>query len=155
MSSDKLCPHISVGCVLSKPLLSKLIFLPCLSFRVSFLPLPPFPPCFVINFCPCPCPRFWYFCPLFSGAVFALAPISSMLCHQCLPLPLPSQLPFRVMARARARANIGGKTWGKWGQGQKRGQNHKLLECPHLLASDGADVPLSCMGENIVYFQFL
>ena len=71
-------------------------FCPILASVVSFLPLPPFPPCFIINFCPCP--RDWYFCPIFSGVVFALAPISSMFCHQCLPLPLPSQLPFCVMA---------------------------------------------------------
>ena len=52
--------------------------------------------------------------------VFALAPISPMFCHQCLPLPLP--LPWHEMAteRARARANIDGKAWRKWGQGQKR-----------------------------------
>merc|ERR1712016_214447 len=42
-------------------------------------------------------------------------------------LALALSVAIRVMARARA--NIGGKTWGKWGQGQKRGQNHKLLEC--------------------------
>ena len=132
MSWAGLCPHIGVSCVLPikiLPLPSKLIFLPYLSFSGVVFALDPISSCFDINFCPCPCPRDWYFCPIFSGVVFVFAPISSMFCHQCLPLPLPSQLPFRVMARARARANIGGKTWGKWGQGQKRGQNHKLLEC--------------------------
>ena len=124
--------------ILPLPLPSKLIFLPyhvlssifalALALGTDIFALS----CFVINFCPCPCPSDWYFCPIFSGVVFALAHISSMFSSQCLPLPLPSQLPFRVMAitTARARANISGKTWGKWGQGQKRRQNHKLLECP-------------------------
>ena len=55
----------------------------------------------------------------------------SVIWKKCLPLsqnsfppclPLPSILLWHEMAteRARARTNIDGKTWRKWGQGQKR-----------------------------------
>ena len=77
-----------------------------------FLPLPPFPPCYVTF----------------------------------LPLPLPSISPMKERNRGQGQGQKNGKTGGKWGQGQKRGQNHKLLECRSDLSNfnNNAKMPKTC-----------
>ena len=98
-------------------------FCSILASVVTFLPLPPFPPWFVINFgpCSCPCSRDWYFCPIFSGVVFALAPISSMFCHQFLPLPLPSQLSWQYRGQGQGQTLVA-KHGGNGGKGKNEGK---------------------------------
>ena len=89
-------------------------------------------------FCPCPCP--WYFCPCpcpcprhcwkISFLLFLPLPPFPPCYVTFLPLPLPSISPMKEWNRGQGQGQKNGKTGGKWGQGQKRGQNHKLLECP-------------------------
>ena len=79
----------------------------CLSCYVfSNLACPHFSHVLPPNTCPCPVIFF----------IFAPVPIFLMFCPRHLPLPLPSILSWNT------RANVGGKTWGKWGQGQKKGK---------------------------------
>ena len=89
-------------------------------------------------FCPCPCP--WYFCPCpcprhcwkISFLLFLPLPPFPPCYVTFLPLPLPSISPMKEWNRGQGQGQKNGKTGGKWGQGQKRGQNHKLLECQNF-----------------------